>query len=132
MDYPEEVSPLSRRHRSKAGLVERLTPIIAGREIGEAYSELVDPDDQRARFTAQAAAKALGDDEAMSLDEDFLRALSHGMPPTGGIGIGIDRLMMLLIGKSNIREVILFPALRPEARERDGESPDEIEADSAI
>jgi lysyl-tRNA synthetase class 2 len=103
---------LSRRHRSRPGLVERLTPIVGGQEIGEVYSELVDPDDQRDRFVDQALAKAAGDQETMPLDEDFLRALEHGMPPTGGIGIGIDRLVMLLGGKSNIREVILFPALR--------------------
>ncbi|HEY5273278.1 MAG TPA: lysine--tRNA ligase [Acidimicrobiales bacterium] len=112
MDYPAEVSPLSRKHRTRDGLVERLTPVIAGQEIGEVYSELVDPDDQRERFVTQALQKVAGDQEAMSLDEDFLRALEHGMPPTGGIGVGIDRLVMLLAGESNIREVILFPALR--------------------
>ncbi len=114
MDYPEEVSPLTRQHRQKAGYVERLTPIIGGREIAEAYSELVDPEDQRRRFAAQAARRAAGDEEAMALDEDFLRALGHGLPPTGGIGLGIDRLTMLLTDKTNIREVVLFPALRPE------------------
>jgi lysyl-tRNA synthetase class 2 len=114
MDYPEEVSPLTRRHRSKAGYVERLTPIIAGREIAEAYSELVDPEEQRRRLLDQAARRAAGDEEAMPVDEDFLRALSHGMPPSGGIGLGIDRLAMLLSDKPNIREVVLFPALRPE------------------
>ncbi|HVB05266.1 MAG TPA: lysine--tRNA ligase [Acidimicrobiales bacterium] len=122
MDYPEEVSPLTRRHRSKPGYVERLTPIIAGREIAEAYSELVDPDDQRRRFTDQASRRAAGDEEAMALDEEFLRALGHGLPPAGGIGLGIDRLTMLLTDKANIREVVLFPALRPE-RAAPGDAP---------
>jgi lysyl-tRNA synthetase class 2 len=119
MDYPAEVSPLTRRHRSREGLAERLTPVIAGQEIGEVYSELVDPDDQRERFVRQALQKVAGDEDAMSLDEDFLRALEHGMPPTGGIGVGIDRLVMLLSGKSNIREVILFPALRVDRSQGD-------------
>ena len=119
MDYPAEVSPLTRRHRSREGLAERLTPVIAGQEIGEVYSELVDPDDQRERFVRQALQKVAGDEDAMSLDEDFLRALEHGMPPTGGIGVGIDRLVMLLSGKSNIREVILFPALRADRPQGD-------------
>jgi lysyl-tRNA synthetase class 2 len=114
MDYPESVSPLTRKHRSKAGFVERITPVLAGRELGECYSELVDPDDQRARFEAQALAAAHGDEEAMMLDEDFLRALERGLPPTGGIGLGVDRLVMLLTDSSHIREVLLFPALRPE------------------
>jgi lysyl-tRNA synthetase class 2 len=125
MDYPAEVSPLTRRHRSRAGLAERLTPVIAGQEIGEVYSELVDPDDQRERFVSQALQKVAGDEDAMSLDEDFLRALEHGMPPTGGIGVGIDRLVMLLTGKSNIREVILFPALRADRSQGDLPEPDE-------
>ena len=131
MDYPAEVSPLSRRHRSREGLVERLTPIIAGQEIGEVYSELVDPDDQRERFVAQALAKVAGDQEAMSLDEDFLRALEHGMPPTGGIGVGIDRLVMILTGKSNIREVILFPALRFDRSADSSDADDDRSSDAA-
>jgi lysyl-tRNA synthetase class 2 len=116
LDYPAEVSPLARRHRRDGALAERLTSVVAGREVAEAYSELVDPDDQRARLLAQAARRAAGDEEAMALDEDFLRALEHGMPPTGGIGLGVDRLVMLLADRANIREVILFPALRPESR----------------
>jgi lysyl-tRNA synthetase class 2 len=117
MDYPASVSPLTRRHRSKAGYVERITPVMAGRELAECYSELVDPKDQRERFAAQAAQRAHGDDEAMVMDEDFLRALERGMPPTGGIGLGIDRFVMLLADVHHIREVLLFPALRPGAGE---------------
>jgi lysyl-tRNA synthetase class 2 len=114
MDYPTEVSPLARKHHAKPGVAEKWDLVILGTERATAFSELIDPIDQRERFTAQSLLAAGGDVEAMQLDEDFLRALEYGMPPTGGMGMGMDRLIMMLTGK-NIRETILFPLVRPGA-----------------
>jgi lysyl-tRNA synthetase class 2 len=115
VDHPRETSPLARTHRDDPTLVERFEVVVNGTELANAYSELNDPIDQRNRFEAEAAARLAGDAEAGTIDEDYLRALEFGLPPTGGMGIGIDRLTMLLAGVSSIREVILFPTLRPES-----------------
>ena len=112
--FPKEVSPLAKDHRTLPGFTEHADLVIAGLEIAPIYSELNDPEEQRRRFEQQAAARASGDEEAALADADFLEALAYAMPPAGGFGVGVDRLLMILLGQSSLREVILFPTLKPE------------------
>ncbi|MGB3587381.1 MAG: lysine--tRNA ligase [Tunicatimonas sp.] len=125
-DYPVEMSPLAKKHRSKPGLVERFEAICNGKEICNAFSELNDPIDQRERFEEQLTLGKRGDEEAMTLDEDFLRALEYGMPPTAGLGVGIDRLAMIMTNQPSIQEVLFFPQMKPEAKQEESSDQDFI------
>jgi len=117
IDYPKDISPLSRAHRSKEGFVERFECYIAGKEIGDGWTEIIDSQDQRKRFEVEQQSMRAGNDEAHPTDEDFLAAMEQGMPPLGGIGIGIDRLVMAFTNQASIRDVLLFPFMKPEVKE---------------
>ncbi len=126
IDYPVEMSPLTKKHRSKAGFVERFELFVNGKEVANAYSELNDPIDQRERFEEQLKLAARGDEEAMAMDEDFIRSLEYGMPPTSGIGIGIDRLTMMMTNNASIQEVLFFPQMKPEQKTQVAEIQDYV------